>query len=101
MAAVDDLAAAVHWRGPRARVLARRREYDRALALARDAVSLAARTDFLNLHGQALLDLAEVAAAAGDEPAAADARAAAADLFRRKGNVVGVGWAVSFRDNLS
>ncbi len=51
---------------------------------------VAAQPDFLNLHGQALLDLAEVAAGAGDDATAGEARRSAHDLFERKGNLVGM-----------
>ncbi len=88
LAAVDDLAAGVHWRGPRARVLARRGAHVEAAALAREAVELAARTDFLNLHGDALVDLAEVLRAGGRPAEAEAADADAVILYERKGNSV-------------
>jgi tetratricopeptide (TPR) repeat protein len=84
----DDLAPQFLWRGVRARVLARRGMLEPAKALVQEAVELAARTDFLSLHGEILLDLAEVMRLAGD----ADDSAAAADealaLFEAKGNLV-------------
>jgi hypothetical protein len=79
-AGVEDLTTQVQWRGPRARVLARRGERAEAEQLAREAVELAARTDFLSLHADALVDLAVVA---NDENAAREARV----LYERKGNV--------------
>jgi hypothetical protein len=86
----------VQWRGPRAKALARRGELEAAERLAREAVSLAARTDFLNLHANALLDLATVAQRERRfEEAAAAARAANA-LYERKGNLVGADKAQSF-----
>ena len=86
----------MQWRGPRAKVLARRGELDAAERLAREAVSLAGQTDFLNLHGNALLDLATVlrhSRRLGDAAAAADAANA---LYERKGNLVGADAARSF-----
>lgn len=59
-AAPDDLASQVEWRGPRAKVLARRGEFDAACRVAQESVDLARQTDFLNLHGDALMDLADV-----------------------------------------
>ena len=52
------------WRQARGRVLARRGEHQEGERLAREAVALAAETDMLNAHGDALLDLAEVLALA-------------------------------------
>jgi hypothetical protein len=86
--APEDLTVQVQWRGPRAKALARRGELETAERLAREAVGLAERTDFLDLHGNALLDLAEVVRLAGRSSDAAAAAAAAASLFQRKGNRV-------------
>ncbi len=58
--APDDLSAGVQWRAVRAKLLARRGDSEAAEALAREAVALASETDFLVLHGDALMDLAEV-----------------------------------------
>jgi predicted ATPase len=83
-----DLLSQMLWRGVRARVLARRREFAVAEELAREAVALAGATDFVNQHADALLDLSHVLEASGrrDEPAAAATRALR--LYERKGNVV-------------
>src|SRR5207245_9363761 len=56
----DDLVSQVVWRGTRARVAAQRGELAEAERLAHEAADLAARTDFLVVHGDALVDLAEV-----------------------------------------
>jgi DNA-binding SARP family transcriptional activator len=77
LAPPDDLTTQVQWRGPRAKVLAARGERDEAERLAREAVELAGRTDFLNLRGDALANLAEVTGSGLDEAAAA---------YREKGN---------------
>jgi DNA-binding SARP family transcriptional activator len=96
-AAAEDLPVQVQWRGPRAKALARRGELDAAERLAHEAVSLAERTDFLNLHANALLDLATVLQhdQRRVEEAAAAAEAANA-LYERKGNLVGAAKAHSF-----
>jgi tetratricopeptide (TPR) repeat protein len=68
------------------KVLARRGELQEGERLARDAVALAAETDMLNAHADALVDLAEVLALAGQDARAELARALA--LYERKGNLV-------------
>ena len=86
----DDLSAQMVWQGLQARILAARGRLAEAEALARSAVALAARTDFLNQHGDALLELAVVLDGAGR---AAEARVAVSDalaLYRRKGNLLAV-----------
>jgi DNA-binding SARP family transcriptional activator/class 3 adenylate cyclase len=95
-AAAEDLPVQVQWRGPRAKALARRGELGAAERLAREAVSLAARTDFLNLHANALLDLATVLQHGRRLEDSAAAAAAAKALYERKGNLVGAGAARSF-----
>jgi DNA-binding SARP family transcriptional activator len=77
LAPPDDLTTQVQWRGPRAKVLAARGERGEAERLAREAVELAGRTDFLNLRGDALANLAEVTGTEFDDAAAA---------YRQKGN---------------
>jgi DNA-binding SARP family transcriptional activator len=88
-AAAEDLPVQVQWRGPRAKALARRGELDAAERLAHEAVSLAERTDFLNLHANALLDLATVLQHDRRVEEAAAAAEAAHALYERKGNLVG------------
>ena len=89
-AIVDDAVPQVQWRALRAKVLARRGRTEEAERLGRDAVELASKTDFLNLHGEALRDLAEVLDLAGRPSEAAEAIAAAIRLFGKKGNVAAV-----------
>jgi DNA-binding SARP family transcriptional activator len=84
----DDWSAQMVWQGLQARILAARGRLAEAEALARSAVALAARTDFLNQHGDALLELATVLAAAGRTAEAQAAVGDALDLYRRKGNLV-------------
>ena len=61
----EDFLAQVIWQGLLARILAARGQLAEAEELARAAVALAARTDFLNQHGDALLELAAVRAETG------------------------------------
>jgi len=84
----DDLSAQMVWQGLQARILAAGGRLAEAEELARSAVALAARTDFLNQHGDALLELAVVLDKAGR---AAEARVAVTDalgLYGRKGNLL-------------
>ncbi len=74
------------WRQVRAKVLARRGELQEGERLAREAVALAEETDMLNAHADALIDLAEVLALAGQDAQAELEQAIA--LYERKGNVV-------------
>jgi class 3 adenylate cyclase/tetratricopeptide (TPR) repeat protein len=84
----DDLYSQVVWRGTSARVLLHRGELAAAEAVARNAVELATASDFLNLRGESLLDLAEVLRAAGREAASATATTEALGLFEAKGCTV-------------
>jgi tetratricopeptide (TPR) repeat protein len=95
-AATSDLLTQIIWRSVRARVLARRGSTDEAESLARQAVSLAAQTDFLNQRGDALLDLAHVLHEAGRPEVARDSAAEALDLYQQKGNSVAAASASSF-----
>ncbi len=84
----DDVVTQVLWRGTRGKLLARGGEPSAGDELVSSAVTMAAETDFLMLHGDVLCDRAEVLAAAGaPEPAAADLERAIA-LYERKGNAV-------------
>jgi tetratricopeptide (TPR) repeat protein len=74
------------WRQVRGKVLARRDELDEAEGLARAAVALAEETEMLNAHADALIDLTEVLALAGQDASAELNRALA--LYERKGNLV-------------
>ena len=73
-----------------ARLLARQGELEEAERLAREGVALAADSEFVVLHADVLLDLAEVLRLAG-HPEEADATTAEAiGLYERKGNVAAV-----------
>jgi len=95
-AAAEDLPVQVQWRGPRAKALARRGKLDAAERLAHEAVSLAEQTDFLNLHANALLDLATVLQHDRRVEEAAAAAETAKTLYERKGNLIGADKAQSF-----
>jgi tetratricopeptide (TPR) repeat protein len=86
-AASDDLAAQIIWRSVRARLLARRGDISEAKRLSSDAVGLAARTDWLTDHADALLSRAEVLRMAGES--AANTVHEAVALYERKGNTIG------------
>ncbi len=83
-----DVDAEVRWRQLRAKTLAQRGRYDEAEALAREAVRIAAPTDYLDLHADAVFALAEVLQLAGRRSDAAGALREALELCRRKGNLV-------------
>jgi ATP/maltotriose-dependent transcriptional regulator MalT len=87
-AASDDVWTQILFRSTRAKLLARGGATDRAEPLARQAVALASRTDALELHGNALLALAEVLRRVGRTGEAAGAAEEAVALYERKGNVV-------------
>jgi len=90
-AAADDLSAQVEWRGIAAKLLAQRGESAEAETLAREAVELVARTDFLRSHGDALLDLGEVMVLAGEPQQAEEAFRAGLELYEQKGDTVMAG----------
>ena len=88
----DDIVTQVMWRIARAQVLAPAGEAAEADRLAREAVELAAPTDFLDLQATALLARARVLRKASS-PEASTVAAEARTVYERKGNVVGAGWA--------
>jgi tetratricopeptide (TPR) repeat protein len=85
---LNDVFAHITWRPVRAKALAQRGEFGAAEALAREAIAFAAASDFLNAHGDAFVDLAEVLELAGRVGEAVRAVERAIDLYDRKGNVV-------------
>ena len=82
----EERGAWMAWLRARAKVLARRGEFEEAERLAREAIALGAETDMLNAHGDALLDLAEVLVLAGKDASVELEQALA--LYERKGNLV-------------
>ena len=89
LAADEDISAQIICQGLSARILADRGRHTKAAELAFSAVALAAQTDQLNPHADALLDLAHVLAAAGRASEARAAATQALDLYQRKGNLPG------------
>ncbi len=85
---VRDIAAPVHWRATRAKVLANRGDEEEAERLAFEAVTLANKTDFLDLRGEASMDLAEVLRLVGKQSQAVGHVRTALQLFEQKGNIV-------------
>jgi class 3 adenylate cyclase/tetratricopeptide (TPR) repeat protein len=88
----DDIVTQAMWRVARAQVQAPAGNAAEAELLAREAVELAAPTDFLDLQATALLALARVLRRAGSDEAM-DVAARARAVYERKGNTVGSGWA--------
>ena len=83
----EDLASQVIWRGAQARVLAARGEAS-SETLARESVELAGRSDWIDLHADALTDLADVFRLLGRPQDATEPLKRAIDLYERKGSVV-------------
>jgi class 3 adenylate cyclase/tetratricopeptide (TPR) repeat protein len=88
----DDIVTQVMWRVALAQVQAHDGHASVAQRLGREAVELAAPTDFLDLQAAALLALARVLREAGS-PEAGSVAARARAVYERKGNLVGAGWA--------
>jgi class 3 adenylate cyclase len=81
----DDLQSGIAWRGVRAEILASRGQHVEALALAEEAVAMAAGTDAVVHHADACAALAAVHRAAGNADAAERAATTASELYARKG----------------
>jgi tetratricopeptide (TPR) repeat protein len=84
----EDVACQILYRGVRAKIHARRGGLEEAERLARQAAALAADTDALTVHGDALMNLAEVLRLAGREAEAAPVADQARALYEAKGNTV-------------
>jgi len=84
----DDIVTEVMWRVARAQIQARKGKAAEAERLARQAVDLAAPTDFLDLQATALLALARVLRKAG-APETGRVAAQAQAVYECKGNIVG------------
>jgi DNA-binding SARP family transcriptional activator len=84
----EDRSANVQWLAARAKVLARRGRAKEGERVARRALQLAEPTDFLNMRGHTLMDLAEVMRLAGRSGDAVSAVTGALHLYEQKGNVV-------------
>lgn len=90
LASSDDVVSGVLWRSALAKVRAAQGDLIEARRYATEAVALAAKTDWLCLHGDALMDLAEVHRIDADLIAAASAVEAARALYAAKGDVASV-----------
>jgi class 3 adenylate cyclase/tetratricopeptide (TPR) repeat protein len=88
-APTDDIFTQVIWRGVKAKILAAEWRCDQAEALADEAVALVKPTDLLSLHGDAMLDLAEVLRACGRTDDSDRAVRTGLSLYENKGNVAG------------
>ena len=84
----QDLKTAIAWRGARAEVLAARGDVGGGIALATEAVDIAAATDLVIDHADACVTLAALHAAAGDAAAAQVVRTEAKRLYDLKGATV-------------
>ena len=79
-----NLKTAIAWRAVRAEIHAAQQRFDEAVALAREAVAVAAGTDLVLDHADACLALRRVLEAAGDTRGANAARANAEALYIAK-----------------
>ena len=84
----EDADAQIRWRSVRAKVLARAGNVEAAEYVAHEATALAERTEYLDLHAQAVADLSEVLRRAGRPEEASTALREAIRLYEQKGNVV-------------
>jgi tetratricopeptide (TPR) repeat protein len=92
----EDISAQIICQGLSARILAASGSHAEAMELASSAVALAAQTDQMSPHADALLDLAQVLAATGRASDAHAAATQALDLYRRKGNLPGTRESLGF-----
>jgi Flp pilus assembly protein TadD len=84
--AADDFASQMLWMGVRGKILALRGEFDEAEHLASQALAIAHRTDFVNMIGDAHMDLAFVLIHHGDTSGAQAAASEALRLYELKQN---------------
>ncbi len=84
----EDVDAQVGWRRVRAKLLARAARLEEAERIGREAVAIAAATDYLEARAQAQADLGEVLRLAGRGDESAASLAEAIELYERKGNRV-------------
>jgi hypothetical protein len=87
-AAEDDPQSQALWRSVRAKVLARRRDREKALELAQSAVEQLRATDALVWQADALVDLAETRLLLDDIVGAREAVGEATRLYELKGSEV-------------
>jgi tetratricopeptide (TPR) repeat protein len=100
-ASVDDVFSQGWWRKVRAKVAARRNDVDLALNLSNGAVECLRASDSIDLHGDVLIDRAEVLRIAGRPKEAAESVTGALRLYRQKENVVSTERAEALLDEVS
>jgi hypothetical protein len=83
----DDVTTQVLARAIEAKLLARRNQLNEAEVVAREAVALAAETEYVDLRGGSLLALGEVLRLAGRSREGAETVQKALDLWEAKGNM--------------
>jgi class 3 adenylate cyclase/tetratricopeptide (TPR) repeat protein len=88
LAASDDVTSNLLWRQVRAKLEARAGRHADAEQIAHEAVVLGERTDMLNWHANALVDLADVYVLAGRPEQGVAPLEQALALYERKGNLV-------------
>ena len=84
----NDGHSQIVWRSTRAKVLARRGEFEAAKRLAREAVAFASESDFHLAHADALMDLGEVLELSGERESPAMAVQEAIHFYELKGNML-------------
>jgi tetratricopeptide (TPR) repeat protein len=99
--APNDVLSEVLWRGPYAKVLARRGASQQAEELAGEAVGLARGTDALNTLAGALMDLAEVQRITARPDEAISHVEEARHLYELKGNIVSAAKTRALLDELA
>ncbi len=99
-AASDDVASQGEWRAVRALICARTGELDAGEKLAREAVQLLERTDYVDLHADALVGLAEILQLSDQTEPAKTSAHKALQLYEQKGNVVSAGQARALIERL-
>jgi len=85
--ASDDVLTQFQWRSVRARVLARRRDFEAGETLAREAARLIQATDQPHLQANALMALAEVLYLSGKQEEAGAMARKAIGLYEQKGSI--------------
>jgi tetratricopeptide (TPR) repeat protein len=100
-ALAEDLDPQVAWRRVQAKLVAQRGDFDDAVRLAREAIALAERSDYLDLHARAIEDLVEVLRLAGRSQAALGELEPAILLHEQKGNIVAVARTRALRELLA
>ena len=100
-AAPDDVSAQFLWRSVRAKIAARRTDFDAAGLLAYEATQISEGSDGLNRRARVQRDLGEVCRLAGRDAEAVAAFDRAAELFVQKGNTVGTAQVRALREALA